>query len=142
MGVGVRLTDKIEISLQKFLTLRFTTLVMGASMNPGRYSNIAVRKLKYNHYPVVAMGLREGEIYGVRIEKPFTRFDEIHTVTLYMGPAVLKQYHEYIVALKPSRVIFNPGTEDPEFQMRLSNEGIEVVEACTLIMISSDQYTP
>jgi predicted CoA-binding protein len=136
------LTVKIEVSLQKNVKLKFTTLVMGASPNPGRYSNIAVRKLKYNHYPVVAMGLREGEIYGVQIEKPFTRFEQIHTVTLYMGPAVLKQYHQYIFDLKPSRVIFNPGTEDPEFQMRLANAGIEVVEACTLIMISSDQYAP
>lgn len=117
-----------------------TTLVLGASLNPERYSYMAVRKLKFNHYKVVAVGLREGEIFGVHVDKPFTRFEAIHTITLYMGPRVLAQYHDYILQMKPSRVIFNPGSEDRKFAERLVNAGIEVVEACTLIMIASDQY--
>ena len=74
------------------------------------------------------------------IEKPFSKFENIHTVTIYIGPRILLQYHEYIFTLKPKRVIFNPGTEDPVFEDRLIRAGIEVVEGCTLIMISSNQY--
>ena len=101
---------------------------------------MAVRKLKYSHVPVVAVGLREGEINGVRIEKPFSKFDEIHTVTLYVGPKNLPVYYDYILGLKPKRVIFNPGTESPEFAEILSAAGIEVVYGCTLIMIANNHY--
>jgi len=116
------------------------TLVLGASTNPERFSYMAVRKLKYGNIPVVAVGLREGEISGVMIEKPFPVFEDIHTVTIYMGPKNLIVYYDYILSLKPKRVIFNPGTESPEFAERLSSAGIEVVNACTLIMISNNQY--
>ena len=116
------------------------TLVLGASTNPERFAYMAVRKLKYNNVPVVAVGLREGEISGVRIEKPFSKFEAIHTVTLYIGPKNLPAYYDYILGLHPKRVIFNPGTESPEFAAMLEAEGIEVVYACTLIMISNNQY--
>ena len=116
------------------------TLVLGASTNPERFAFMAVRKLKYSHVPVVAVGLREGEISGVRIEKPFSKFEEIHTVTLYVGPKNLPAYYDYILGLKPKRVIFNPGTESPAFAETLALSGIEVVYACTLIMISTNQY--
>ncbi len=116
------------------------TLVLGASTNPERYSFMAIRKLKFAGHPVVAVGLREGEVCGVVIEKPFPRFEEVHTVTLYIGPRNLPVYHDYIRSLKPKRVIFNPGTESPEFAGILAAEGIEVVHGCTLIMVSSEQY--
>ncbi len=116
------------------------TLVLGASSNPERFSYMAVRKLKYGNIPVVAVGLREGEVNGVRIEKPFSKFDNIHTITVYIGPKNLVAYYDYILELKPKRVIFNPGTESPSFAETLSTEGVEVVNACTLIMISNNQY--
>jgi uncharacterized protein len=101
---------------------------------------MAVRKLKYGNIPVVAVGLREGEVSGVRIEKPFPKFEDIHTITIYIGPRNLVPYYDYILGLKPQRVIFNPGTESPEFAETLSKAGIEVVHACTLIMISNNLY--
>ena len=101
---------------------------------------MAIRKLKFSHVPVVAVGLREGEVFGVRIEKPFSKFEEIHTVTLYIGPKFLPDYYDYILGLKPRRVIFNPGTESPEFAAMLTASGIEVVHACTLIMVSNNLY--
>jgi hypothetical protein len=116
------------------------TLVLGASINPERFSYMAVRKLRYGNIPVVAVGLREGEISGVRIEKPFPKFSDIHTVTIYIGPKNLMAYYDYIIGLKPQRVIFNPGTESPVFAEMLAGEGIEVVHACTLIMISNNLY--
>lgn len=116
------------------------TLVLGASLNPERFSYMAVRKLKYNNIPVVAVGLREGEINGVRVEKPFPLFEDIHTVTIYIGTKNLVSYYDYIIGLKPRRVIFNPGTESPGFSETLSAGGVEVVTACTLIMISNNLY--
>jgi predicted CoA-binding protein len=116
------------------------TLVLGASMNPERYAYLAIRKLKYNQIPVVAVGLREGEVCGVHIEKPFPKFENIHTVTMYIGPKNQAPYLDYIIGLNPSRVIFNPGTENEPFEERLREHGIEVVRACTLIMISNELY--
>jgi hypothetical protein len=116
------------------------TLVLGASTNPERYGYMAVRKLKFSHVPVVAVGLREGDICGVSIEKPFSKFEDIHTVTLYIGPKNQPAYYDYVISLKPKRVIFNPGTESPEFASLLSAAGIEVVHGCTLIMISNNTY--
>ena len=101
---------------------------------------MAVRKLKYGNIPVVAVGLREGEISGVRIEKPFQKFEDLHTITIYIGPKNLIAYYDYILGLKPRRVIFNPGTESPAFADTLTTAGIEVIYGCTLIMISNNQY--
>jgi predicted CoA-binding protein len=109
-------------------------------MNPERFSFMAVRKLRYGNIPVVAVGLREGEINGVRIEKPFSKFENIHTVTIYIGTRNLPAYYDYILGLKPKRVIFNPGTESPAFAEVLTAAGIEVVNACTLIMVSNHRY--
>ena len=116
------------------------TLVLGASLNPDRYSNMAVRKLRYAGVPVVAVGLREGEVCGVIVEKPFPKLEGIHTVTVYIGSKNLHPFHDYILGLKPLRVIFNPGTESPEFEERLAAAGIEVVHGCTLLMISHERY--
>lgn len=116
------------------------TLVLGASTNPERFSYQAVRKLKFNNIPVVAVGLREGEIAGVQVEKPFPKFDEIHTVTLYIGPKNLPPFYNYVLSLKPKRVIFNPGTENPEFAGILKQADIEVMHGCTLIMLTNNLY--
>jgi len=101
---------------------------------------MAVRKLRYGNIPVVAVGLREGEISGVRVERPYPKFEDIHTVTIYIGPKNLPAYYDYILSLHPKRVIFNPGTETREFSETLSAAGIEVVNGCTLIMISNNLY--
>lgn len=116
------------------------TLVLGASMNPDRFSYMAIRKLKYGNIPVVAVGLREGEVSGVRIEKPFPKFEGIHTVSIYIGPRNLTAYHDYILSLKPKRVIFNPGTESQAFAEILSEAGVEVVYGCTLVMVANSRY--
>lgn len=116
------------------------TVVIGASINPERFSHLAVRKLKYLNYPVCAIGLKPGEINGIKVHTPFPELEGIHTVTLYVGPGNQPFYQDYILALKPKRIIFNPGTENEAFESRLRSEGIEVVEACTLVMLSTGQY--
>jgi predicted CoA-binding protein len=116
------------------------TLVLGASLKPHRFSYKAVIKLQNHQVPVVAVGLREGAIGDVKIVKPFPVYAEIHTITLYIGPKNQPLYYDYILKINPSRVIFNPGTENPELEKLLNSKGIEVVENCMLVMLSKGEF--
>lgn len=117
-----------------------TTLVIGASLKPSRYSNIAIARLVNSGYCVKAIGLREGEVSGITISTEKENFKGIHTVTLYLNARRQEEYYEYIKSLRPKRVIFNPGTENPEFYSILKENNIEVEVACTLVLLSTNQY--
>lgn len=117
-----------------------TTLVLGASMNPSRFSNICIHTLTENHIPTVAIGLREGDVAGVHILTGLPELDDIHTVTLYLGPANQKPFYDYIIGISPKRIIFNPGTWNPEFVALARQNQIEIVNNCTLMMISGGYY--
>lgn len=117
-----------------------TSLVIGASENSDRYSNMAIKMLRKYDYPVKAIGLREGKVLDVEIKKPGFVFDNIDTVTLYVGPQNQPAYYDYILNLKPRRVIFNPGTENAAFEQALTIAGIETEEACTLVLLSTGAY--
>lgn len=116
------------------------TLVMGASPNPDRYSNAAVRELTKNHHPVVAFGRRTGKVAGIPIETELVHYEDIDTVTLYLNPANQRPFYEYILSLEPQRVIFNPGTENPEFISLLREYNIYPEIACTLVLLSLSSY--
>jgi hypothetical protein len=116
------------------------TLVIGASENPMRYSNMAINNLRRNHIEVVAIGNKEGTVADVSFNKEMPALNDIHTVTLYVNPANQIPFVDYILSLKPKRVIFNPGTENDAFENQLSQQGIEVLEACTLVMLNTGQY--
>ena len=118
------------------------TLVVGASLNPIRYSNIAIKRLLAYDKAVMAFGLRKGEVDGIPIEtdQHFFLDKDIHTVTLYVGPARQAPLFDWLIQLAPKRVIFNPGTENPVFEDMLHEAGIEVVPACTLVMLATHQY--
>jgi len=116
------------------------TLVLGASQNPARYSNLAVKKLIAHQHPVVALGRRPGHIGETEIITDQTPMNDIDTVTLYMNPVNQKPYYDYIISLKPRRIIFNPGTENDELEKLARENGIETEEACTLVMLSTLQY--
>ncbi len=116
------------------------TLVFGASLNPSRYSNLAIHRLVGNKIKTEAFGLREGEVSGVTIKTSLDDFQDIDTVTLYVNPTRQKEYYKKIVDLKPRRVIFNPGTENPEFYSILEENNIEVEVACTLVLLGTNQY--
>jgi predicted CoA-binding protein len=116
------------------------TLVLGASENPARYSNMAISRLVDNGVEVVALGLKQGEAHGVTIVNENFPFENVHTVTLYLNPTRQKPYYEYILSLQPQRVIFNPGTENPEFFALLRDNNIEVEIACTLVLLGTNQY--
>ncbi len=117
-----------------------TTLVLGASENEVRYSNMAIRKLRAHNIPVIAVGLRPGKVLDVPIVTDFPKANEVHTVTLYVNPERQKTYYEPIVKLRPKHVIFNPGTENRAFEKVLEAEGIAVEVACTLVLLSTNQY--
>ncbi|MFN5026079.1 MAG: CoA-binding protein [Bacteroidota bacterium] len=119
--------------------MKQTTLVMGASPNAARYSYMATQLLRKYHYPVIAFGLKSGKIDDTEIT-PLLPETDIDTVTLYLGPQNQIPYVDYLLKLKPARVIFNPGTENPELQALLREQGIEVVEACTLVMLQTGQF--
>ncbi|MEP7255612.1 MAG: CoA-binding protein [Ferruginibacter sp.] len=116
------------------------TLVLGASENPTRYSNLAIKRLvNYNH-PVVAIGKKNGMVAGIQIENGPKQFSNIDTVTLYLNQLHQKAYYDYIISLHPQRLIFNPGAENDElFQLALQN-GIKPIEACTLVLLNTGQY--
>ena len=116
------------------------TLVLGASLKSSRYSNKALIKLVRHNIPVVAIGMREGEVAGVKIVKPFPEFTDIHTITMYIGSKNQSPYVDYILKINPARVIFNPGTENPELEQLLRSEGIDVVENCMLVMLSKGEF--
>lgn len=116
------------------------TLVLGASLNTTRYSNLAINRLVKHGQPTVAIGLRKGNVEGVQIETEKVPFEDVDTVTLYLNAKRQKEYYDYILSLKPERVIFNPGTENPELYDILRENEIYFENACTLVMLSSKQY--
>ena len=116
------------------------TLVLGASANPARYSNLAINRLKDHRHPVVAIGKRAGDVAGVPIETGKQSFDDIDTITLYLNPANQKEYYDYIISLHPKRIIFNPGTENDELAELALQNGVKPLEACTLVLLSTGQY--
>jgi predicted CoA-binding protein len=116
------------------------TLVIGASENPERYSYLAVQKLKKQGHQVVALGRKSGKISDTSIITEFPTEQNIDTVTLYINPELQKQYINDILLLHPKRLIFNPGTENDELYATAKANGIEPLEACTLVLLSTGQY--
>ena len=116
------------------------TLVLGASDNPSRYSYLALHRLRKLGHTVVAIGKKTGMVGDVPIENEKKEWDNVHTVTLYLNPTHQRQYYDYIVSLKPKRIIFNPGAENDELFAIAKKNGISPIEACTLVLLSTNQY--
>jgi len=116
------------------------TLVLGASLKSNRYSYFAIQRLLDFDNEAVAVGNKKGEVHGVAVTTEKVMFLNIDTVTLYLNPKRQKEYYDYVVSLQPKRVIFNPGTENPEFYKILNHHGITYEAACTLVLLSTNQY--
>ncbi|MDD3744172.1 MAG: CoA-binding protein [Lentimicrobiaceae bacterium] len=116
------------------------TLVLGASTNTSRYSNICIHELVHHHIPVSAIGLRPGTVAGVEIQTGEPLLAQVHTITLYLGAPRQEQYFDYIVSLNPERIIFNPGTWNPELETLAKKHGIQTLSRCTLMMLSAGSY--
>ncbi len=116
------------------------TVVLGASENPSRYSYLAVERLRRYQHPVVAIGKKTGKVGDTPIITDHPQEQEVDTVTLYLNPQLQKQYYDYILSLHPKRIIFNPGTENKELYDLAKANGIEPMEACTLVLLGTGQY--
>lgn len=116
------------------------TLVIGASSNPSRYSFLAITQLRKHGHQVYALALDEGAVGDVKFETEWNPDWDVDTVTLYVSPKHQPPFYERIVALKPSRVIFNPGTENPELAELLEENKIKAENACTLVLLSVGAY--
>ncbi len=119
---------------------RKKTLVLGASPNPIRFSHKAVKSLLRHEQEVVAVGFKEGLIADEEILVGMPQIEDVHTVSIYIGSSRQADYYDYIISLKPKRVIFNPGTVNPEFMGRLKQAGIEPLAECMLVLLSEADY--
>ena len=122
-------------------------MVIGASLKPQRYSHSAIIRLNAQDIPVIAVGLREGRVgttdiitFDTAVAQLEILKEDTDTVTLYLNPQRQEEYYDFIIDLNPRRVIFNPGTDNPVFAMKLQSKGIFVESACTLVMLATGQY--
>ncbi len=116
------------------------TLIIGATTNPDRYANIAANRLVGAGHEIVNIGLRQGEVAGVPIETMGEPHADVDTITMYVGAARQPEYYDYILKTNPKRIIFNPGAENPELEAMAHDAGIEPIQACTLVLLSTGQY--
>lgn len=116
------------------------TVVLGASPNPRRYSYIATEKLIDEGFKVIPVGIKTGKINNAEITKNYPEQKNIHTLAMYLSPKNQKQYYDILANNPPKRLIFNPGTYNPELESILEKKGVKVIRSCVLIMLSNDQY--
>lgn len=116
------------------------TVVLGATPKPDKYAYTAITMLVDKGHSVLAIGQNAGEVAGIKIQTKAIPLKNIDTVTLYLNPARQRDYYNYIVEAKPKRVIFNPGTENPEFYQLLQLNNIKAEVACTLVLLATNQY--
>lgn len=116
------------------------TLVIGASDNPDRYAYKAIKSLHQKGHTVYAEGIRNGQVGGIIISTEKKSYSDIDTITLYVGPQNQPVWYDYILSIHPKRIIFNPGTENPELMQLTNEKGIETIEACTLVLLSIGEY--
>jgi predicted CoA-binding protein len=116
------------------------TVVLGASPNPSRYSYLAVTRLQAHGHMVIPIGRRQGQINGEQIITESRQIENVDTITLYLNAQNQKQYYNYILSLEPKRIIFNPGAENRELAELAAKNNIQPMEACTLVLLSTNQY--
>jgi uncharacterized protein len=118
------------------------TVIIGATPDPSRYAYLAAQMLTSYGHEIVPVGIKTGTVFGVEIldirQRPV--IEGVDTVTLYIGPQRQPEWYDYILSLKPKRIIFNPGTENEEFEKMAEAQSIEATEACTLVLLRSHQY--
>lgn len=118
-----------------------TVVVLGASSNPQRYSNKVLKELLRQGYSVIAVNPSETIIEQLPAVTSLSHITQpIDTLTVYVNPAILKPLVPSVIALKPRRVILNPGTENNEIEHLLDNNGIAVLKTCTLMLLQSHAF--
>lgn len=120
--------------------MKFTTLVLGASTNPDRYSYLAIHSLVSRNHQVIAVGNSDGEVKGVQIKRTVPKIEDLDTLTLFINPTNQKSYYDRIIQQKPKIIIFNPGAENEELEILAMENGIEFINACTILMLTTGNY--
>jgi len=118
------------------------TVIIGATTNPSRYAYFAADRLVNSGHEIVPVGIKKGEVFGQEILniREFPKVKDVDTITLYLGARHQPEYYDYFLSLNPKRIIFNPGTENPELVKLANEKGIETENACTLVMLGSGVY--
>lgn len=118
------------------------TVIIGATPNINRYAYLAAERLYQHHHPFVPVGIKNGEVFDEKILDIRTKpvIEDVDTVTLYLNPTNQLPWEDYIIGLRPKRIIFNPGTENPHFEQKANEAGIETIEGCTLVMLGVGTY--
>jgi hypothetical protein len=118
------------------------TVIIGATENQSRYAYMAAQELTNHNHEIVPVSIKRGTVFGKEIQdlRKHPEIENVDTVTLYINPTNQREWYNYFLKLKPKRVIFNPGTENPELEKLLEEKNIEAVEGCTLVMLKTGQY--
>jgi predicted CoA-binding protein len=118
------------------------TVIIGATPNTSRYAYLAAERLTENQHEIVPVGIKKGQVFGKEILpiRQHPVIDNVHTITMYIGPQHQPEYYSYLLGLKPSRIIFNPGTENEEFMDKAKENGVEVITGCTLVMLGIGNF--
>jgi predicted CoA-binding protein len=115
--------------------------IVGASDNPERYSHKALLLLRRHGHEVVPVHPKLAEIEGIKVVSDLSAITgTVDTVTMYVGPAISAGLQDKLAALKPRRVIFNPGSENAVLAEALEKAGIACEEACTLVLLNTGQF--
>lgn len=118
------------------------TVIIGATTDPSRYAYVAAGMLNDYGHEIVPLGIKKGTVFGKQIEDIYQKpvIKDVDTITLYIGPQRQPEWYDYIISLKPKRIIFNPGTENEDLEKLAEANGIEALEACTLVLLRSNQF--
>ena len=118
------------------------TLVVGATDNVERYAYCAAEMLQNKGFDFIPIGIKKGKVLGKEILdlRQVPDLKEIHTITLYLGPQNQSEWINYLIGLKPARILFNPGTENPLFFQKATETGIDAQNVCTLVMLTTGQF--
>lgn len=118
------------------------TVIIGATPDPSRYAYLAAQMLTSYGHEIVPLSIKTGTVSGVEIRDIRQRppIEGVDTVTLYIGPQRQPEWYDYILGLKPKRIIFNPGTENDVFEKMAEEQSVEALQACTLVLLRSHQY--
>jgi predicted CoA-binding protein len=122
------------------MTKNKKTLVLGATAKSEKAAFKAIEMLVAKGHSVLALGQNTGEVAGIKINTKAIPVKNIDTISLYINPARQRDYYNYIVDAKPKRVLFNPGTENPEFYQLLELNNIKYEAACTLVLLTLNKY--
>jgi len=117
-----------------------TTLIIGASLKHGRYSNILMQRLSQAGMPAFGIGATKGQVGSITIDTATLALENVHTISIYLREELQGEYEDYILALKPKRIIFNPGAENKNLKLKAESIGIEAINACSLVMLQTGQY--